>query len=181
MSVNSLTEDFWDLAVIGGKRLLQTCFGFLDNATGDKAEQLIWELPHINKHGCTSISSVIFRALLWQDHKRFILKTVSQCYRYIYPSLILQSNWEGDYREALCDINAHKWDFCFCSAALKKHLNAVYILYFGIYNWLIYFDFEAVYFCYPLRCYCNKSPTRNVGMMVKCVLLCLLSFTDIHY
>lgn len=108
MSVNSLTEDFWDLAVIGGKRLLQTCFGFLDNATGDKAAQLIWELPHINKHGCTSISSVIFRALLWRDHKRFILKTVSQCYRYIYPSLILQSNWEGDYREALCDINAHK-------------------------------------------------------------------------
>lgn len=68
MSVNSQTEDFWDLAVIGGKRLLQTCFGFLDNATGDKAAKLIL-LPHINRHGCTSISSVVFSALLWQDHK----------------------------------------------------------------------------------------------------------------
>lgn len=65
MSVNSLTEDFWDLAVIGGKRLLQTCFGFLDNETGDKAAKLILELPHINKHGCTSISSVLFSTLLW--------------------------------------------------------------------------------------------------------------------
>lgn len=92
MSVNSLTEDLWDLAVIGGNRLLRTCFGFLDNATGDKAAQLILELPHINKHGCTSISSTFFSALLWQDHKRFILKTVSLCYRYIYPSLILLSN-----------------------------------------------------------------------------------------
>lgn len=92
MSVNSLTEDFWDLAVIGGKRLLQTCFGFLDNATGDKAAELILELPHINRHGCTSISSVVFSSLLWQDHKRFILKTVSQCYCYIYPSLSLLSN-----------------------------------------------------------------------------------------
>lgn len=37
MSVSSLTERFWDLAVIGGKRLLQTCFGFLDNPAADKA------------------------------------------------------------------------------------------------------------------------------------------------